>query len=257
MIRSILQYFRPAQKEKEYPIDIERLQKTIGYTFSQPEQLIKAVSHRSSFARSATQTRYSNERLEFLGDAVLGLVVTRYLYDNFRDENEGVLSQKKAILVSRKVLGKISDDLNFGDFLILNKGEEKTGGRKKLSNLANLFEALLGAIYLDGGYEAAEKFVHRHVLKQTERFLNEERFFNYKSHLLEFSQGKGWGVPKYQIIHESGPDHQKVFRVRVEVKDEYEGIGEGSNKKNAEQHAARDAIANMSSKYPELNLKEN
>ncbi|RMH60519.1 MAG: ribonuclease III [Calditrichaeota bacterium] len=256
MPRMLSTFFRRIRgKRKEYPIDINRLQEKIGYVFSNPDRLVKAVSHRSSFSQSAAQVLHSNERLEFLGDAVLGLIVTRYLYDRFPEENEGILSRKKAVLVSRKVLGVISQQLELGEFLILNKGEEKTGGRKKMSNLANLFEAVLGAIYLDGGFEAAEAFVKKYLLKQAGRFLTEERFFNYKSQLLEFSQARGWGIPRYQTIAESGPDHNKTFRVEVVVYENYRGEGEGPNKKNAEQKAARDVVEKLSVDYPELKGK--
>ena len=125
------------------PIDVSGFQNKIKYTFENQDLLIQAVSHRSNYLNSEKQIS-SNERLEFLGDAVLDLLVTEYLYKEFKNENEGALSQKKAILVSRKVLGKITEDIGLGEYLILNKGEEKTGGRKRLSNLANLFEAILG-----------------------------------------------------------------------------------------------------------------
>ncbi len=254
MISSLLRRFRPIREE--YPIDIDHLQKKIGYTFKDKKRLIKSVSHRSRFSQSEAQVRQSNERLEFLGDAVVGLIVTRFLYETFPNENEGLLSQKKSVLVSRKVLGAISEELGLGAFLILNKGEEKTGGRKKLSNLANLYEAVLGAVYLDGGYAAAEEFVKKHLLRQAGRFLTEERFFNYKSQLLEFSQAQGWGIPNYKTIGESGPDHNKTFVVEVAVNNRYRGKGKGPSKKKAEQKAARDAVEKMSVDYPELKVKE-
>lgn len=243
---------KKAGRQPEYQIDIDKLQKTIRYIFKNNELLIKAVSHRSNFSQSQSQIAHSNERLEFLGDAVLDIIVTDFLYRTFPKENEGSLSQKKSILVSRKVLGKISDDLGLGEFLILNKGEEKTGGRKRLNNLANLFEALLGAIYLDGQMIAAEKFVSFFLLNQQKSVLATSVFFNYKSMLLEFSQARNWGVPHYGTIKENGPDHHKEFLVTVEVHDNLAGRGKGFSKKSAEQQAAKNALTDLSKTFTEL-----
>jgi len=252
-----LKLFKFFQKKKvgihpEYPIDIDKLQKTVRYVFKQSELLIKAVSHRSNFSQSERQIAQSNERLEFLGDAVLDVIVTDFLYRTFPTENEGMLSQKKSILVSRKVLGKISEDLGLGEFLILNKGEEKTGGRTRLNNLANLFEALLGAIYLDGKMKAAEKFVQVFLLSQYKAVLSTRIFYNYKSRLLEFAQAQGWGAPHYNTIRENGPDHHKEFEVEVEIKQDAAGSGKGLSKKSAEQQAARNALLELAGKFPEL-----
>lgn len=225
-------------------IDIGAIHKKIKYKFKDTDLLIQAISHRSSSAESDKQF-YSNERLEFLGDAVLELIVTEFLYSKFKKENEGELSQKKAVLVSRKVLGKLTLELKLGEFLILNKGEEKTGGRNRLSNLANLFEAILGAIYIDGGIKNAADFVKRFLLTRHGELLKTKTFYNYKSHLLEFAQSKGWGSPKYLVIDESGPDHSKEFKIQVLVNDKICAEGTGSNKKNAEQQAAMGALKIM------------
>ena len=164
MIKKISKWFSERNKpELNQNIDKEAIQNKIKYSFKNNNLLIQAVSHRSYYVEADKQL-YSNERLEFLGDAVLELIVTEFLYSRFKKENEGDLSQKKAILVSRKVLGKLTLELGLGDFLILNKGEEKTGGRKRLSNLANLFEAILGAIYIDGGLGPASNFVNNFLL---------------------------------------------------------------------------------------------
>ena len=232
-------------------IDTAALQKIIRYEFKNHDLLIQAVSHRSYYVDSEKQL-YSNERLEFLGDAVLELIVTEFLYSHFKKENEGNLSQKKAILVSRKVLGKISQELGLGAFLILNKGEEKTGGRTRLSNLANLFEALLGAIYLDCGFEASKQFVENFLLVRQKELLKTKTFFNYKSFLLEFSQANNWGAPQYRVIEESGPDHQKIFLIGVNVNNKWNAEGRGPNKKTAEQIAAKEILKSMSGQYSEL-----
>jgi ribonuclease-3 len=252
MLNKIAGWFAKSPKRSDdFKIDTEALQKVIGYQFKNHELLIQAVSHRSYYIDSEKQL-YSNERLEFLGDAVLELIVTEFLYNTFKQENEGYLSQKKAILVSRKVLGKISQELGLGAFLILNKGEEKTGGRTRLSNLANLFEALLGAIYLDSGYQAAREFVNNLLLGRQKELLKTRTFFNYKSFLLEFVQAHNWGAPQYSVIEESGPDHQKSFLIEVHVNKEWHAQGQGPNKKTAEQLAAKAILKKMSTEFSEL-----
>lgn len=252
MIEKFTGIFRQnSNKSDNSPIDVLDFQRKINYTFQNQNLLIQAVSHRSFYVNSEKQIS-SNERLEFLGDAVLDLVVTEHLFNAFKNENEGALSQKKAILVSRKVLGKISEDLGLGEFLILNKGEEKTGGRKRMSNLANLFEAILGAIYMDSGLDAARIFVDEFLLKQQKKLLKTKSYFNYKSLLLEFSQAKGWGAPKYFVMQETGPDHQKTFLVEVRINDEWAEKGQGPNKKSAEQNAAKNALKLMSTNFKEL-----
>jgi ribonuclease III len=243
MIQKITEWFANGVKETEsQPLDIAGITKIIEYDFNDQSLIVQAVSHRSYYVESGNHL-HSNERMEFLGDAVLDLVVTDFLYNKFPNENEGFLSQKKAILVSRKVLGKISEEKGFGNYLILNKGEEKTGGRKRLSNLANLFEAILGAIYLDGGIEPSRKFIDSFLIKRYKELLKEKTFFNYKSSLLEFAQSKGWGVPIYSVLEETGPDHQKTFLIRVVVNDDWSASGTGANKKSAEQDAAKQTLA--------------
>jgi ribonuclease-3 len=252
MIQKISGWFSTGKKEDEnQPIDIPGITKTIQYAFKNQSLLVQAVSHRSFYVQAEKQL-HSNERMEFLGDAVLDLIVTEFLYNNFPNENEGLLSQKKAILVSRKALGKISDEHGFGKYLILNKGEEKTGGRKRLSNLANMFEAILGAIYLDGGIEPSRKFIKTFLINRHNEFLQEKTFFNYKSSLLEFAQAQGWGTPTYAVLEESGPDHQKTFLIKVIVNDEWTANGKGPNKKSAEQNAAKNTLKIIAEKNAEL-----
>jgi ribonuclease-3 len=252
MINKLAGWFSGNSTTKtNFKVDIQTLQKTIKYEFKNHDLLIQAVSHRSYYIDSEQQL-YSNERLEFLGDAVLELIATEFLYTKFKKENEGNLSQKKAILVSRKVLGKISNELGLGEFLILNKGEEKTGGRTRLSNLANLFEAILGAIYLDSGFNSAKNFVVRFLLDRQKELLKTKTFFNYKSYLLEFSQSKNWGAPQYTVVEESGPDHQKLFLIEVCVNKKWKAVGKGPNKKSAEQKAAKNTLKVMSEEFLEL-----
>ncbi|KAA3617840.1 MAG: ribonuclease III [Calditrichaeota bacterium] len=252
MIQKITEWFSNTdQEEIDQPIDIAGITKSIKYEFENQDLLIQAVSHRSFYVDAGKQLD-SNERLEFLGDAVLDLIVTEFLYKKFQNENEGLLSQKKAILVSRKALGKISEEHGFGKYLILNKGEEKTGGRKRLSNLANLFEAILGAIYLDGGMEPSKKFVESFLISRYKELLKEKTFFNYKSLLLEYAQSKGWGTPTYAVLEESGPDHQKTFLINVVVNENWTASGKGPNKKSAEQKAAKNTLMLISETNSEV-----
>ena len=225
--------------EVERPIDIPAFEKIISYTFKNKELLLKALKHRSYLNISNEESHHSNERLEFLGDAVLDLIVTEHLYNSFEKESEGSLSKKKSVLVSRQVLGDVINSLDLGKYLLLNYGEEKTGGRQRHSNLANLFESILGAIYLDSGYKQAKQFVDRFLLKKRDEFLNGNSYYNYKSTLLELAQSRGWGFPKYEVLEESGPDHSKHFTVSVKVKNGLVTQGQGKSKKKAEQTAAR------------------
>ncbi len=234
-------------------ISLAEIESKIGYKFSNNKFLVEALWHRS-YQKFSSSGTLSNERMEFLGDAVLDVIVTEHLYKTYTSANEGDLSQKKAILISRKLLGKIINEAGLGEYLILNKGEEKTGGRNKLSNLANLFESLLGAIYLDGGLDAAKKFVSRFLLKRENEFLKSQVFANYKSILLEFSQAHGWGFPKYQVISEEGPDHRKNFRVSVNV-NSLVAEGSGPNKKTAEQNSARNALKKLKTEFSNLTVE--
>ncbi|MBN2425100.1 MAG: ribonuclease III [Calditrichaceae bacterium] len=245
MLKEIFQRIGKYGVEPDWPVDISELQRIIKYKFNNSELLIQAVKHRSFLSISEEQAHYSNERMEFLGDAVLDLIVTEYLYTQYPADPEGSLSKKKSVLVSRPVLAKITDELSLGKFLLMNKGEEKTGGRERQSNLANLFESILGAIYLDGNYTKAKNFVHRFLLANKDRVLNQNIYFNYKSDLLEYSQGKGWGYPVYEVVDASGPDHHKKFVVIVRVNNETAGKGIGNSKKTAEQMAAKNALQKL------------
>jgi len=236
------------QNSAQYPVNLSKVEHIIQYRFRDKMLLLTAMTHRSYLNQTHQASYFSNERLEFLGDAVLGLIVTEFLYHSYDKENEGSLSNKKSILVSRKVLGRVIEELDIGQFLLLDHGEAKTGGRKRLSNLANLFEALLGAIYLDGGFKQAQAFVERFLLPRSGEFLAASSYFNYKSALLEYAQGKGWGAPQYRIVNESGPDHDKRFVVTVNVPRQFTARGSGRSKKKAEQQAARSALQKIHNK---------
>jgi ribonuclease-3 len=217
-----------------------KIESALGYCFQNKDLLRKALSHRSSVENGP-----SNERLEYLGDAVLGLVVSEFLFRRFSDLNEGNLTKMKASLVNEAVLSKVACNLNLGQFIYLSREEEKSGGRNKPSIIADAAEAVLGAIYLDGGLPAAQKAVHGIFLSDFESFLNDEATYNYKGELLEITQGGGRGTPRYEVLREIGPDHEKLFVISVSVNSAILGNGEGSTKKEAEQKAAKMALEEL------------
>ncbi len=237
-------WFRRKNKEKsvlgESPLQ-DSLYHTIGYRFQDEQVLKTALTHRS-MNWELKKGWLSNERLEFLGDAVLGLVVSERLYRKFPRQDEGDLTRKKSYLVSRESLATAAKSLGLGEHLILSAGEEQSGGRKRDSILADSLEAVIGALYIDGGLPAAESFISR-LLLDGGRFPEESRFNrNYKSLLLEYVQSQGNKSPQYEVTQESGPEHKKMFTVHVRVNGEILGEGLGKTKKSAEQKAALSAL---------------
>ncbi len=247
MIKSIFKKigYPKTDSTPELPFNREQVEAILQYSFRDIRLLMHALKHRSFLSVTNEKNIASNERLELLGDAVLELIATEDLFHSFPQEDEGTLTKMRAVLVSRQVLGTIAAELDLGKFLLLNRGEEKTGGRTRPSNLANLYEAIVGAIYLDGGYKPARRFVHETLLKIKEAWLNKESYFNYKSDLLEFSQAKGWGNPLYKVKDATGPDHDKSFRVMVEIPLHGRAYGQGKSKKKAEQSAAKALLAHL------------
>ena len=194
--------------------------------------------------RSETKAE-SNERLEFLGDSVLNMVVTDFLYRKYPDREEGRMSKMKSLVVSSKVLGLCADHWHLGDFIFLSRSEEKSGGRNRLSILADAYEAVVGAVYLDGGLEPARKLIHSSLMAIMDDVLDDEELANYKSKLLEYTQSQGMGIPAYDVLEETGPEHRKSFVVGVYVQNQEWGRGHGQTKKSAEQAGARIALTNM------------
>jgi ribonuclease-3 len=231
------------------PLDYKKIEDVIGYEFIDKGFLTTCFKHRSYLTISKEPSWFSNERLEFLGDAVLDLAVTEFLYSKFPQHREGALSKMKSILVSRRVLAEIILKAKLGHYLLMNRGEEKTGGKNRASNLSNLYEAIVGSIYLDGGYNPALKFISTTLMDNHEDLLCREKYINYKSILLEYAQGKGLGTPKYKVMQEEGPDHHKEFMVEARIMPDYQASGKGNTKKNAEQQAARYLINKIA---PEL-----
>jgi len=242
MIYSIIHKIFKSKDLIHSDFDSAKIEKIIKFNFKNKSLLYKAFKHRSYLAITNESYIESNERLEFLGDSILGQATTDFLFHEYPQEPEGTLSQMKSVLVSRIVLSEICNKLGLGEFLLIDKGEKKTGGKKRLSNLANLYEAIIGAIYLDGGYKPAEKFINRTVLAHKNDILNKKRHYNYKSILLEYSQSRGLGSPSYKLIDESGPDHEKFFKIEVSIDNEQCAKGEGRSKKIAEQNAARSLL---------------
>lgn len=173
---------------------------------------------------------------------MLGMVVTETLYHRYPEKSEGDLTRMKSLMVSRDVLARQAEKLDLGHYLILGTGEDQSGGRQRRSILSDTFEALLGAMYLDGGFDPAQRFVLKFLYRDMKRFLKEESSGNYKSMLLEYTQREGPTVPKYRVIRESGPDHKKEFTVEVMIRGEALGVGMGHSKKKAEQEAALKAV---------------
>lgn len=221
---------------------IIEFQKKFQIDFSDPSLIITALKHRSYLNVTNEDRVASNERLEFLGDAVLDLIVTQYLYRKFPKRTEGQLSKIKSILVSKPVLAEVAMDLSLGNLLLINRGEEKTGGRRRQSILADTFEAIIGAIYLDKGLPVTEEFVHKHLLSKFKKIMQVELYKNYKSVLLEYAQAQSNQLPEYRVLKEEGPDHDKRFVIGVYLDGKKVGEGSGKSKKTAEQEAARRAI---------------
>lgn len=209
----------------------------LGYDFGSEEVLTLALTHRSYAAEHGLEVSY--ERLEFLGDAVLQLIVTRYLYDKYEQLAEGALAKVRAAVVNQKTLATIARTLELGDSVLLGQGEETSGGRDKDSILADVVESLLGAVYLDGGYAPAEKIVLRHWVPFIEERATAPGQRDYKTRLQEVLAQRGL-LPRY-VLTESGPDHDKSFEAELWVEDQLVGKGRGSSKKRAEQAAAADA----------------
>ena len=224
-------------KEKR---QFEALQRELGYRFNDPSLLVRAVTHVSS---QRNKSGAHNEVLEFLGDAVLDLAISDLLMHRFPDKSEGDLSRMRAGLVNSAVLAEKANGLELGSLLFLGKGEERSGGRGKASILAGAFEALLGAVYQDGGYEPARRLVERFFATDVQvKQLGQQ---DYKTRLQEISQMLFREPPVYRIISESGPDHEKRFVTEIAVGGKVLGKGEGRSKKQSEQEAALKALTQL------------
>lgn len=219
--------------------DLDVLEGRIGYCFKDKMLLKQAITH-SSYTNEQKINRYGHyERLEFLGDAVLELVSSEFLFSMYKEKSEGELTKMRASMVCEPSLAFCAKDLELGEFMLLGKGEESTGGRKRDSITSDAMEAVIGAIYLDGGMDAAKDFINRFVLSDLE---DKQLFYDSKTNLQEFIQGKLKKEFHYILLEESGPEHDKVFEVAVCMENEVIGRGKGRTKKAAEQQAAYMAL---------------
>ncbi len=216
------------------------LEEKIGYKFKDPNILYQALTH-SSYANEMDSSRYkSNERLEFLGDSVLELVTSGFVFNKYKDFPEGKLTKLRASIVCESSLSVCAKDLKIGQFLFLGKGEDATGGRERESILSDALEAIIGAIYLDGGFSNAKEFIVKFLLNDLE---DKNLFFDSKTILQEIVQDKNKKQKvKYKLISEEGPDHSKTFTIAVYLDNKEIGLGKGRTKKTAEQEAASQAV---------------
>ena len=224
---------------------MKRLEEKLGYTFQDKSLLENALTH-SSCANESKGRLHSNERLEFLGDSILGMVVAEHLYRNHPDLPEGELTRTRAALVCEESLVEVAHDLGLGDYLKLGKGEEAGGGRTRPSIRADAVEAVLAAVYLDGGIGSARKIIQKYILSREIEGLNSQR--DYKTALQELIQRESGQSLKYRLTGSEGPDHDKRFFVEVDLNGQPVGAGKGRSKKEAEQMAAKAAIAKLNQK---------
>ena len=215
----------------------KELESRLGYSFKDKGLLTLALSHSSYVNELTVRNKQCNERIEFLGDAILEMVSSEYLYKTRPQDKEGVLSKQRAALVCEKALASAARDLKLGEYLLLGKGEAANGGANRDSILADAFEAMIGAIYLDGGYETVSSFIIKRVLES-----GNGTFEDYKSRFQEIVQGRTNAKIVYELTGETGPEHDRKFEVSVSINGVVLGHGVGHNKKTAEQNAAMEAI---------------
>lgn len=221
---------------------IKDLQNKIGYSFKNEQELIHALTHSSYANEHHLKNHADYERLEFLGDAVLEMISSEFLYEKYPDKPEGELTKLRASLVCEPALAAAAESIELGEQVILGRGEEQTGGRKRKSVLSDAFEAVIGAIYLDGGFASAKEFIHKFVLSDID---NKRFFYDSKTILQEYVQGNTNEKHSYRLISEEGPDHNKHFEVAVFIGDREMGQGGGSTKKAAEQAAAYSCLMKL------------
>lgn len=225
--------------------NLSDLENSLGYRFKNKSLIKEAVTHKSFAHEQQKKNIIYNERMEFLGDAVLELIMSEYLFCSCPEYTEADLSRIKAYAVQESTLAEIARSLNIGSYLLLGKGEEMTGGRKKPSLLANAFEAILAAIYLDGGYKNAKKFVLTHLANKVDKLTADNFVYDFKTKLQELSQAYFGVLPTYVTHKEEGPEHKKIFDVKVYINDQFFGLGRGKTKKAAAQKAAETALAKI------------
>ena len=224
---------------------LDSLQDRIKFKFSDIKLLNKALTHRS-YANENSEPIKHNERLEFLGDSVLDILVSDYLVNQYGEFAEGTLSKIRAAVVNETCLARLAKNIKLGNYLLLGRGEDLSGGREKASILADTFEALAGAVFCDGKFDAASNIFLPLLIEEITKTAQSWSFRDFKSDLQEYTQNKLVCIPSYKVVREIGPDHAKKFEVIVIIKNEVEGKGFGRSKKEAEQAAAKMAMENYS-----------
>ena len=223
---------------------LAEIQERIGCTYRNPELLERALTHKSY--ANENRLPYHNERMEFLGDAVLNLAVSEHLMKTCPDSTEGDLSRLRAAMVSEPALAAVAREIGLGEYLLLGKGEEQTGGRDKGSLLADCLEAVIASVYLDAGQQQANAFILRFFEDLIKKTCTAGGTFDYKTELQELCQERLKTLPEYRVSSETGPDHQKQFEVELSIKGTLYGRGIGRSKKEAEQRAAKEALEKLS-----------
>lgn len=223
------------------------LQNSLTYMFNNPELLDKALTHKS-YVHEIDASKKNNERFEFLGDSVLDLVVSDYMVRKYEELTEGTLSKIRASVVNESCLAELAQDINLGKFLLLGRGENISGGRKKPSILADAYEAVVGAVFFDSNLQEVSNAFLPKLIDKIDVYKNSLSFRDFKSDLQEYTQNRFSCIPSYRVIGEEGPDHDKRFKVEINIRDNIEGIGNGKSKKGAEQMAAQMALKKFLSK---------
>ncbi len=220
--------------------NIKKVENIIGYKFNDKALLIRALTHSSAIMDNPNLTSY--ERLEYLGDAVLDLLVTTLLYNSYPDKSEGWMTKVRASIVSETPLAQVAKSIGLGKYLILGKGTENAGGRELLSILSDSIEAIIGALYIDGGIKTAQDFIIPFMERKLIESIKQGKYFDYKTSLQEYMQRNGNVSIKYELINEDGPPHDKTFTSLVTVDGKKMGIGIGKSKKVSQQNAAKTAL---------------
>jgi len=224
--------------------DFEKLEKKLNLKFKNKDLLTQAFVHRSFLNENTNFGIQHNERLEFLGDAVLEHIVTTHLFSKYPEKTEGELTNLRSALVNSRMLSSVSQELDFNDFLLLSAGEVKEGGKARQYILANVFEAFIGSLYLDQGLEICQDFIEKHLLTKLPKIIKENLFRDSKSKFQEQAQEKVGITPSYKVLEEWGPDHQKTFVIGVYLGKNLIAEGQGSSKQEAEEEAAKKALKN-------------
>ena len=223
----------------------KELLKKIGYKFKNEAYLKEALTHRSYSNEDEKMKRFNNEKLEFLGDAILNLITTEYIYELYEQKTEGELAKLKSQIISEPVFSTIASDIELGEYLYLSNGEIMSGGRNRRSILGDAFEALIGAIFKDSNYYTAKDVALKFLLGKINKLEEIEGTGDYKTVLQEFVQGKYRKMPEYKLLGTKGPDHDKIFEICVRWNNKIYGVGIGRSKKEAEKHAAKEALEKL------------